>query len=473
MAKKLLPIKPSFLSAILFFFAIAAPGVYADAQDYELWDLTKQIPLKNHLLNYHPEFPPLKVALPLSLVPENELLGKGSYGFVFAARNLQTKMTYAVKVITLNDQRFGFPSICESIAAETVVGFLNHPGINRLHASYAVSLPSPGLAQVYLLMDLQKRNLKPGMVARGALDQYKLEWIRVFLYRSLCPLAYLHKVGLVHGDLNGANILLGEDDRPRLADFSTLHREGDLVNRDLSHHVFRAPELQARLAKNSQGKRYFFCSCKNDIFSMGIVFAELLLGIHSSQNLFAGNQYATLIRYLQFFNQLHRCNLTYIPRCNFSSITDLDYLEDLVGVSLVPLKDPPEVTKIFAMLSKRCSNDPQLGGTNDEVMQAMQLLSLMIQPNPRYRGSVEGLLAQPFFAGLSQKLAAEEEAAITIDDAYALHHACKKHLKFRDQVEIFIANSQDDSELLREAIYQWLSQVLAPSYFKNPDSRSF
>ncbi|KAF9817368.1 hypothetical protein IEO21_03509 [Rhodonia placenta] len=96
-------------------------------------------------------------------------------------------------------------------------------------------------------------------------------------------LGYLHRMGMVHGDLKGANILIDSDGHARLSDFglTSVIYDGDTVNTvtttSIAHGSTRwmAPEL---LNPESIGESRSRPSRRSDIYSFAMVMYEVLAG---------------------------------------------------------------------------------------------------------------------------------------------------------------------------------------------------
>eukprot|EP01012_Entosiphon_sulcatum_P043272 TRINITY_DN5750_c0_g1_i1.p1 TRINITY_DN5750_c0_g1~~TRINITY_DN5750_c0_g1_i1.p1 ORF type:complete len:730 (+),score=80.00 TRINITY_DN5750_c0_g1_i1:41-2230(+) len=92
--------------------------------------------------------------------------------------------------------------------------------------------------------------------------------IRHYMEQTLSGLQYLHKMGIIHGDIKGGNLLLAEDGTIKLADFGMAHllfKTGVNTQEVFGTILWMAPEITRQEA----------ATVKADIWSLGCTVIEM------------------------------------------------------------------------------------------------------------------------------------------------------------------------------------------------------
>ena len=191
-------------------------------------------------------------------------IGEGSYGIVYKAKDLQTNQFVALKKIRLKPEEEGTPSTAiREIALLKELNQLNIVNlIDVIHTSSKLTLVFE-----YCESDLKKimDNLKT--------ERLPIPKVKLYLYQMLKATTHLYKHNILHRDLKPANMLINSDDVLKLCDFG-LARGIDVPIRMYTNEVvtlwYRAPDILL-------GSKLYDISV--DIWSIGCIFAEMLLGI--------------------------------------------------------------------------------------------------------------------------------------------------------------------------------------------------
>ena len=201
-----------------------------------------------------------------------ELLGQGGMGAVYKARHRRLDRMVALKI--LPSEISADPAFAERFTREArALASLNHPHIVTLYDFGEAG----GL--YYLLMEfVDGLNLRR-MMAGGKLEPREA----LAIVPQVCDaLQYAHDEGIVHRDIKPENILLDKKGRVKIADFglAKLMNRGDkLAGRAEftltgSQQVMGTPHYMApEQMERPQGVDH-----RADIFSLGVVFYEMLTG---------------------------------------------------------------------------------------------------------------------------------------------------------------------------------------------------
>ncbi|MBP3956024.1 serine/threonine protein kinase [Gemmata sp. G18] len=195
-------------------------------------------------------------------------LGSGAMGTVYRAkfhRSAEKVVPVALKVVALG--LLGNEGAMARFEREAnILKQLRHPHIVRLIAHGKINKSNPYIAMEYIDGEALDRVLS----RRG-----KLGWEEVVSYgKQLAEaLQYAHNKGIIHRDLKPSNLMITHDGVLKLTDFG-IAKDTDVTaltgaNSTIGTAAYMSPE-------QCKGDRNL--SNKSDLYSLGIVFFELLTG---------------------------------------------------------------------------------------------------------------------------------------------------------------------------------------------------
>ncbi|KAL6058645.1 Glycogen synthase kinase-3 beta [Balamuthia mandrillaris] len=199
------------------------------------------------------------------------IIGHGSFGVVFQATRADTEEVVAIKKV-LQDKRFKNREL-------QIMQMVSHPNVVTLRDSFYTSGDKGEEVYLNLVLDYV-----PETVYRISRHYAKLKqnmpllYVKLYIYQLCRSLAYIHSLGICHRDIKPQNLLLDpQSGILKLCDFGSAKVlvKGEPNVAYICSRYYRAPELIFGATAYSSAI---------DIWSMGCVFAELMLG----QPLFPG-----------------------------------------------------------------------------------------------------------------------------------------------------------------------------------------
>jgi serine/threonine protein kinase len=212
------------------------------------------------------------------------ILGRGGMGIVYAATDLcrpgyiPSDQRIALKV--LHSEVVQRPGLLSELRGEfQCLQSLSHPNIVRVH-----EFDQDGDISFFTMEQLSGSPLNRVIAERGPKPLYR-PYALAIIQQAGAAVAYAHSRGIVHGDLNPANIFITEWGEIRVLDFGSANR----TSRGPSTQASNAIGLRASVATPS------YASCgqlegrdpttEDDVYAMACVSYVLLTGRHPFQGL--------------------------------------------------------------------------------------------------------------------------------------------------------------------------------------------
>jgi len=190
-------------------------------------------------------------------------IGSGGMGRVYLAMDERLGRRVAIK--TLNARYAGDPMLRARFMHEArAMAQVTHPNIARIYA-----LGPDGEPPHFVMEYVEGAPLTAA--AQPLTPSQKVEIMR----KVAMAVGFLNERQLIHRDLKPGNILVGPDLEPKLLDFGlALHLSGHEARLTLAGEIMGTPEYFSP----EQARADAPLDARSDVFSLGVVFYELLTG---------------------------------------------------------------------------------------------------------------------------------------------------------------------------------------------------
>jgi len=191
-------------------------------------------------------------------------VGRGAYGCVYSALNVNQGSTVAIKQIPLT-------RLSEEMTAEMMAEVKLLEALENKHiVSYLDSIWSKKYLNI--IMEFVDNGSLCEMSRKFPDNQMPEKLVAIYIKQVLQGLVFLHGQGVIHRDLKGANLLLNAKGEVKLADFGVAAAAKKLQGQQVSNVVgtpyWMAPEVIEMREQTT--------AC--DIWSVGCTTLELLTG---------------------------------------------------------------------------------------------------------------------------------------------------------------------------------------------------
>jgi serine/threonine protein kinase len=204
-----------------------------------------------------PHFPELEIL---------DLIGQGGMGAVYKARQRELDRVVAIKILPPAAED---PSFAERFSREAkTLARMNHPHIVAIH-----DVGQRSGYYFFVMEFVDGVNLRQAIQTKTLSPQESLAVVR-----QICDaLDYAHGLGIVHRDIKPDNVLIDKQGRVKIADFGLaklLSKSAADITLTQANQAMGTPHYMAP----EQLSRPLEVDHRADIYSLGVVFYELLTG---------------------------------------------------------------------------------------------------------------------------------------------------------------------------------------------------
>mmetsp|Transcript_36161 Transcript_36161/g.47691 ORF Transcript_36161/g.47691 Transcript_36161/m.47691 type:complete len:1189 (+) Transcript_36161:175-3741(+) len=187
-------------------------------------------------------------------------IGRGGFGLVFNALNMETGDFVAVKRVSL--ENIEQESMSQLQMEIELLKKLHHPNIVK----YIDTIKTDDY--LHIVLEYMENGSLSNVIKK--FGNFSESLTAIYVTQVLTGLAYLHEQGVLHRDIKGANILTSKDGQVKLADFGVAMKTNDPTDEVdvVGTPYWMAPEIIEMSAPTA--------AC--DVWSVGCVVLELLTG---------------------------------------------------------------------------------------------------------------------------------------------------------------------------------------------------
>eukprot|EP00727_Mastigamoeba_balamuthi_P011147 m51a1_g6655 putative extracellular response kinase (360) ;mRNA; f:144075-145464 len=300
-------------------------------------------------------------------------LGKGAYGIVWKAVDVQTTETVAVKKIF-----DAFQNATDAQRTFREIMFLQELGDHENIIKLLNVHKAENNKDIYLVFEYLDTDLH-AVIRAGILEDIHKQFT---VYQLLKALKWMHSAAVIHRDIKPSNLLLNSECLVKVADFGLARSmDKDSIYTDyVATRWYRAPEILLGSQRYTTGV---------DMWSLGCILGELLGG----KPMFPGNS---------TMNQLDRIlEVTGMP-----TPEELEAIQSPFAATMLETLPPVHKKNLRDMYPAASA-------------EAIDLLEKLLQFDPNKRPTAEQALEHPYVATFhnpADEPACPHKAVIPIDD---------------------------------------------------------
>lgn len=193
------------------------------------------------------------------------VIGNGSFGVVYAASIVETGEIVAIKKV-LQDRRFKNREL-------QILSQLKHPDVVALKHCFYSKGDKPDDIYLNLVMEYIPETIHRTLRTHTKANKLvHLSYVKTYMWQICRSVAYIHSQNIAHRDIKPQNLLLNpKTNAVKLCDFGSAKQlvPGEPNVSYICSRYYRAPELVFEATQYT---------CAIDLWSVGCVMAELMLG---------------------------------------------------------------------------------------------------------------------------------------------------------------------------------------------------